>query len=246
MKPRTALLLTASAVIAAATLRAVRRADPPAPGSLLSAKDTRHLYDRLAPFYDLVAGTYGLLGAGRFHRRAVEALRLTPGDTAIDLGCGTGANLPLLAHAVGPAGRVVGVDLSPGMLTRARRRVRRWPNVMLVESDVRTFAFPERVDGIVSTYALEMVPGYEGVVERAAAALRPGGRMAIGGLRSPEGWPDWLLRLGEAVNRPFGVSRAYEAFAPWQSVQEHLREVDYEERLFGGLYLATGTRLPGA
>jgi demethylmenaquinone methyltransferase/2-methoxy-6-polyprenyl-1,4-benzoquinol methylase len=239
------LLLTGAGLLAAAFLRHRSRrsdSDTSSQSGVLGPEAVRDLYDRLAPVYDAVAAVYGLVGAGRFHRRAVRALDLRPGDTAIDLGCGTGANLPYLVDTVGPTGRVVGVDLSPGMLARARERVERhgWENVELVEADVRKFAFPEPVHGVVATYALEMVPEHDPVIERAVAALAPGGRIAVGGLRRPEGWPEGLVRLGEWVNRPFGVSQAYEDVQPWRSVEAHAADVRYEEDLLGAVYLCVG------
>jgi demethylmenaquinone methyltransferase/2-methoxy-6-polyprenyl-1,4-benzoquinol methylase len=183
---------TALALAAAGGLLLWRRVRSSGEPGVLGPESVRALYDRLAPFYDGVAGAYDFLGSGRFHRRAVAALGLGPGGTAVDLACGTGANLPYLVEAVGPAGRVVGVDLSPGMLARARQRAERegWANVELVESDVRSFAFPDGVDGVVSTYGLEMVPEHDAVIRRAVEALAPGGRIAVGGLRRPEGWPE--------------------------------------------------------
>ena len=210
--------------------------------AVLGPDAVRHLYDRLAPVYDRAATAYGLVGGGRYRRRAVESLCLAPGDTAVDLCCGTGANLPLLVEAVGPTGRVVGVDLSPGMLAQARQRVEAagWENVDLVEADVREFAFPEPVHGVLSTFGIEMVPEHADVIARALEALAPGGRIAIGGLRRPDGWPEWLIRAGEIVNRPFGVSRAYEDIQPWRSVEAHADDVHYEEHLLGAAYLSTG------
>lgn len=209
---------------------------------MLTAPEVRRLYDRLASVYDLVAGAYTLLGARRLHRRAVRALRLRPGDTAVDLGCGTGANLPWLVQAVGLKGRVVGVDLSPGMLARARclAKRREWENVELVQADVREWPLPPDVRGLVATFSLEMVPEYDDVIRRAVEALPPGGQIAVSGLRRPAGWPEWLVRLGEPVNRPFGVSRAYEDIQPWRSVQMHTDGFHYEESLFGAVYLAVG------
>ena len=235
-------LLTAAALAAGGALlwRRGQRSDDP---GVLGPEAVRDLYDRLAPVYDVVAAAYDLVGSGRFHRRAVGALALRPGDTVVDLCCGTGANLVHLAEAVGETGRVVGVDLSPGMLERARRRVERggWANVELVEADIRAFAFPEPVHGVVSTFGLEMVPEHEAVIGRAVAALAPGGRVAVGGLRHPERWPEWLVELGALVNRPFGVTRAYESVQPWRSVQAHTEGYRYEEHLLGAVYLATGT-----
>ena len=236
---RTVPLLLAVAGGALLWRRSRRTAEP----GVLGPDAVRALYDRLAPVYDAVAAAYDLAGSGLFHRRAVEALRLSPGDTVVDLACGTGANLPHLVGAVGPTGRVVGVDLSPGMLARARQRAERagWANVELVEADVRAFAFPEPVHGVVSTYGLEMVPEHRDVIGRALDALAPGGRIAVGGLRRPDGWPEWLVRAGELVNRPFGVTRAYEDVQPWRSVEAHAERYRYEEHLLGAVYLATGT-----
>ena len=64
----------------------------------------------------------------------------------------------------------------------------------------------------------------DAVIERLAATMPAGGRVAVSGLRRPERWPEWLIRLGEWVNRPFGVTRAYETFRPWESVRQHLRD----------------------
>lgn len=243
------LFLAGTALLAAALFRRRPRrqtsGEPtsgPAETGTLGPEAVRDLYDRLAPVYDAVAAAYGLVGAGRFHRRAVQRLGLRPGDKAVDLACGTGANLSHLVEAVGPTGRVIGVDLSPGMLAEARERSRRhgWENVELVEADVREYAFPEPLHGVLSTFGLEMVPEHDAVIERAVEALAPGGRMAVGGLRRPEGWPEWLIRLGELVNRPFGVSRAYEDVQPWRSVRRHAAGVEYEEHFFGAVYLAVG------
>ena len=237
MKRTTALALAAAGGLL--LWRRARTADDP---SILGPEAVRDLYDRLAPVYDAVAWAYDLVGSGRFHRRAVEALDLRPGDTAVDLACGTGVNLPHLARAVGPTGRVVAVDLSPGMLAQARQRAEAngWRNVELVEADVRDYVFPEPVHGVVSTFGLEMVPEHEGVIARAVSALAPGRRIAVGGLRHPERWPEWAVRLGEWVNRPFGVTRAYEDVQPWRAVEAHAEDVRYEEDVLGAVYLCVG------
>ena len=124
---------------------------------------------------------------------------------------------------------MIGVDLSPGMLDRARRRVETngWRNVELVGADVQALVFPEPSHGVVSTYGLERVPEHDAVIGRAVAVLAPGGRTAVGGLRRPESWP-------------FGVTRAYGDVRPWRSVQAHAAGVEVEESLFGTLYLAVG------
>ncbi len=128
------------------------------------------------------------------------------------------------------------------MLAQARERVEAngWANVELVEADVRAVAFPEPAHGVVSTFGLEMVPEYDAVIARAVAALAPRRRIAVGGLRRPERWPGWAVRLGELVNRPFGVSRASEDLQPWRAVEAHADAVRYDEALLGAVYLAVG------
>jgi len=81
---------------------------------------TQSFYGRWARVYDWVATAPGVES---WRTRAVGALDLDPGDTVVEMGCGTGANVPHLREAVGPEGRVVGVDLTRGMLRRARERV---------------------------------------------------------------------------------------------------------------------------
>src|SRR6202011_4677406 len=92
--------------------------------------------------------------------RAVQALGLRKGDTVIDMACGTGLNFPLLQQAVGPGGRIVGVDLTDAMLARAQDRIEAnsWSNVSLVEADAAVFDFPAGVNAILSTYAMTQVP----------------------------------------------------------------------------------------
>lgn len=89
-----------------------------------------------ARVYDAVSGERFVYRVGRV--AGVAALRLKPGDTVLDLGCGTGLNLPLIIDRVGPTGLVVGVDRSTEMLRMARRRVARhaWRNVRLLQADV--------------------------------------------------------------------------------------------------------------
>lgn len=209
---------------------------------VLDAQEARELYDQLAPSYDALASVYRLVGSRRLAEQGMRLLGLSPGDTVVDLGCGTGVNLPWLAQAVGPAGRVVGVDLSREMLDQARRRTADAPaEVDLVQQDVRDFAFPDGTAGVVATFALEMVPGYDQVIERACRALAPTeGRIAVMGLRRPPNWPRWAVALGIALGKPFGVSEAYSEFRPWEAVRHHAREVHFQTRAFGSVYLSVG------
>lgn len=211
---------------------------------VLDALDVRVMYDRLAPLYDLAASPYNLIGGRRLAKRAITELRLQPGATVVDLGTGTGWNLPRLAEAVGPAGTVIGVDISPGMLTQARRRVDKnnlTAIVELVEADISTYQPPAPTNAVVSTFAIEMRPDYDAIIARLARQIAPGARMITTGLRDPERWPEWLIRAGSMINRIFGVSEDYRGHHPWEAVRAHTDDNLYLDSHTGVIYLAAGT-----
>src|ERR1700728_4087029 len=83
-------------------------------------------YRKKAKHYDITSRLYPVPGyPQRAQRlRAVQALGLRAGDTVIDMACGTGLNFLLLEKAVGPGGRIVGVELTDAMLARAQDRIK--------------------------------------------------------------------------------------------------------------------------
>jgi len=194
--------------------------------------------------YDLVVWSYRLMGIdeGRYRRDAIAALALRPGDTVIDLACGTGLNFPLLEKAVTGTGNIIGVDVWPDMLDQARRRIQSagWRNIDLIQADAAQYVFPAGSAGILSTFAMNMVPEYDAVIRRGAAALRPGSRLAILDAKRAEPPPAWTAFLPAWRDRPFGMGSDLLDRHPWESVKRHLREISYREYFFGYLYLSVG------
>lgn len=208
------------------------------------------LYRVRAAWYDFSANLYYLIGfrEARYRKEAVAALGLKTGDTVVEIGCGTGLNFGYLRAAVGGAGKVIGVDLTDAMLAQAGQRIAReeWSNVMLVQRDAVAYEFPAEVQGVLSTFALTLVPEYERVVENAADALAMGGRLVILDFRQPENWPLWLVRLGVFVTRPFGVSLDLTDRKPWLVMQKHFSRVTTTLHFGGSVYIAAGEgREPG-
>src|SRR5258706_5380084 len=141
------------------------------------------LYQKQAKDYD----QSGIHGLEPWRREAVKRLELKRGDLVVDIGCGTGLNFSLLQEAVGPQGRIIGVDLTEAMLEQARLRVARegWKNVELVQADAASYEFPAQVNGILSTFALTFIPQGKLVIQNGCRALAPGAGGA--GLEMP--WP---------------------------------------------------------
>ena len=162
------------------------------------------LYDFRAGswLYDRLAGVAFLHRDEHARRSVVAALALRPGECVLDIGTGTGAILPLLARRVPPGGRVVGVDISPAMLSRARRRCGGLPRVELVEADAAALPFVDAsFDAVLSTFGMSAVADGRAVAAQALRVLRPGGRLAAVDARAVE-WP--IPVLDRAVTKLAG------------------------------------------
>jgi SAM-dependent methyltransferase len=127
---------------------------------------------RVTSFYGRWAGPYDALAryapvVGRLRARLADRLALAPGDTVVEMGCGTGANLPYLRERVGPSGTVVGVDATRPMLARARRLVERrgWENVHVVQGDATRPPVEDPVDAVVGTFVVGMFDDPAAVVD---------------------------------------------------------------------------------
>jgi ubiquinone/menaquinone biosynthesis C-methylase UbiE len=208
------------------------------------------IYRHKAKHYDLTSRLFPAPGYPQRSQRlrAVRALGLRPGDFVIDMACGTGLNFPLIEEAIGPDGRIVGVDLTDAMLARAQERVARngWRNVSLEQADASEFDFPTEVDAILSTYALSQVPECAEVISHGAAALTGGGRWVVLDLKVPANTPRWLAQLGTAIVRPFASIDEWIMRRPWEAIraamQEELPDLKWNELFFGTAFLAAGSR----
>jgi ubiquinone/menaquinone biosynthesis C-methylase UbiE len=180
--------------------------------------------------------------------RAVQALRLRPGDCVVDVACGTGLNFSLIEQVIGPDGRIVGVDLTDAMLAQAQHRIETngWSNISLVQADAAEYDFPAEVDAILSTYALTQVPECGDVIAHGSAALSRGGRWVVLDLKAPDNAPRWLAQLGNAVVRPFGSIDEWIVRRPWETIRatmhDRLAEPSWTELVFGTSFIAAGSR----
>jgi ubiquinone/menaquinone biosynthesis C-methylase UbiE len=208
------------------------------------------IYRKKAKHYDLTSRFAPVPGYPvRAQRlKAVRALGLSPGDTVVDIACGTGLNFPLIEKVIGPEGRIVGVDLTDAMLARAADRIAAngYRNVSLVQGDAIEFDFPAGVDAILSTYALTQVPDCAAVIAHGAAALSEGGRWVVLDVKFPADAPRWLTGLGTAMVRPFASIDQWIMRRPWEAIraamQQELTDLAWDELFYGTAFLAAGTR----
>ena len=206
------------------------------------------LYRKRAKRYDRTTLLYYFAGFRHwaYRKQAIRSLALNPGDTVVDLGCGTGLNFSLLEAQVGPLGKIIGVDITAAMLDEARVRVdaHGWSNVELVKSDASAYVFPADVDGILSTFALTLVPEFDEVVRKGAVALLPGKRFVILDFKRPSGW--FMNKaapvLAALLTGPFGGTIEMASRKPWQSLDKHLALTQFTNLYLGGAYIAVGEK----
>lgn len=204
-------------------------------------------------WYDLFAHTYDAQLEGRYRpyrAQAVAALEAQPGDVVLDLACGTGQNFDGIEAAIGPTGRILGVDLSKGMLAKAKARAEKagWANVTLIEANAElvgpALVGTEQVDRVIVALGLTAIPNWERAFQGAWALLRPGGRFVILDVyaekRTLQTWLVELLaraHLDRLVWTPLEVS----------SIAFERHDTGASPREFGGtLFVASGTKGEGS
>ena len=158
----------------------------------------RHIYDLTRKYY--------LLGRDQM----IDGLDMSEGQSLLEVGCGTGRNLAVVAGRY-PAARLFGLDISSAMLATARGKLAGLPNeITLRELDASRYVpadFDEPgFDRIIISYALSMIPDWEQTVATSLAALKPGGSLHIADFGQQEGLPRWFGAILRVWLRQFHVT----------------------------------------
>ena len=149
---------------------------------VLQTKDqTRAFYNKIARVYDLLAEH----SEQPLRETAVRLLAPAPGERLLEIGFGTGHILAELARAVGPTGRVVGIDIAENMLAQTRELLEREhlaDRVTLDRGDAEDLPYAaDSFDGIFMCFTLELfdTPQIPRVLAQCHRVLRPGGRLVV-------------------------------------------------------------------
>jgi demethylmenaquinone methyltransferase/2-methoxy-6-polyprenyl-1,4-benzoquinol methylase len=173
--------------------------------------------------------------------RVIDLLQLRRGDVVLDVGCGTGLNFPAIEERIGSDGRIIGIDLSPDMLARARERVdaQGWHNVTLVESAIDQAQVPEPADAVLFCFThdiLQTPAALENVFRHAKA----GARVASMGYK----WAPWWTGPWNYVIWNFtryAITTRDGFGKPWRYLPRFVPDLRVQTALFGAIYFAWGT-----
>ncbi|MGH7829061.1 MAG: class I SAM-dependent methyltransferase [Candidatus Binatia bacterium] len=132
------------------------------------------LYSDFAPLYDKV---FGKIFYSRL-RHVIASLDIPRGARVLELGVGTGASFP----AYPPHCKVIGVDVAPDMLARAKEKIREngWTHLRVSEMDALNLDFPDdKFDYVMAFHVVTVVPDPVRMMEEAKRVCKPGGRIVV-------------------------------------------------------------------
>ena len=179
----------------------------------MSEPQVRAMFDRIAGFYDLMNS---VMTAGLHHRwraRAADLAALAPGDSALDVACGTGDLAIELARRVGTAGEVIGSDFAEEMLERARAKAPalawEWGNALELPYASGRF------DAAMVGFGARNFSDLERGLSEMARVVKPGGRVVVLEITTPRKPPlstfyrVWFDHVVPLIGRLTGEQEAY-------------------------------------
>lgn len=210
----------------------------------LAPNEVRRLFDRIAPVYDAMNTLMTVGIDARWRRAAIDAAELGPGMAALDVACGTGMLTRGAAARVGASGEAIGVDVSEGMLARARRH--RPPadgaTPSFVSADALALPFTDgRFDAVTIGFGLRNMPDYRAALAEMGRVTKPGGRVVVLEIAVPRRglaslvFRTWFERIIPRLGRVAGGGGAYRylptsvlAYPPPASIADLMRDVGLE------------------
>jgi demethylmenaquinone methyltransferase/2-methoxy-6-polyprenyl-1,4-benzoquinol methylase len=147
-------------------------------GNAAAPAEVGAMFDRISGVYDPMNALISGFQEPRWRRRAVAATGLGPGMAAIDVATGTGKVAADLWRRAGPGGRVLGVDLSAGMIRRAERAFGDRPGLSFVVGDALALPADDATfDAATIAFGMRNLPDYRAGFAELGRVVRPGGRV---------------------------------------------------------------------
>jgi demethylmenaquinone methyltransferase/2-methoxy-6-polyprenyl-1,4-benzoquinol methylase len=232
------------------------------PGNAAPTPEIAAMFDRIARRYDAMNGVISGFQEPRWRHRLVAATGVGFGMSAVDVATGTGKVAVSLADAVGPFGRVVGVDVSQSMIGLARSRTYDRVELEFVVGDALQLPLGDgQFDAATIAFGMRNLPDYGRGFAEMGRVVRPGGIVACLEIARPRSLVGrlgriWFERVVPWLGRLIGQGDAYRylvesvrTYPPPEQIAELMRgagltAVTWRSMLFGMVTLHTGRRPP--
>ncbi len=203
-------------------------------------------------YYDKFSRVYDWVSPKRYYHKprefAITEMNLNKGQTILNIPCGTGQNFEYFQKYMANTGRIVGIDLSEGMLLQATEKVKKnlWDNIELFKGDAtqinsewidKEIERELKFDSILCDLGLSGFPKWEMIIDNLLSLLRPNGKLVI---------MDWFIEkrsirgefikwIGKGeVNRPL-----------WQYMENKVAHFTLDNSFKGGdMFVASGNKKP--
>lgn len=199
---------------------------------------TKQQYRQLSPWYDAFAAP---AIKTMCRTQAVSKLHLSAGDVVVDAACGTGGSFPLIEEAIGPTGVLIGVDVTPEMLRKARSRITShgWGNVTLINAPVEDARIDEEADAFLFSFAHDVLQSPR-ALRNLFNHAKHGARVAACGIKLGV-W--WNVPLNFSIVQ---VAQQYHTIQeglsePWCHLKAFVPNLDVRTEFFDTIYVASGT-----
>jgi SAM-dependent methyltransferase len=194
-------------------------------------------YRRKAAGYDATLGP-----TWPIRLRSIELLRLSEGETVLDVGCGTGASFAPLAERVGHAGRLLAFEQSPEMHAIAARRAdelrAQGYRIELLCASAETVRLPAAPRAALCHYVHDVVRS-TAALDNLFAQFPAGTRLVVAGMKFFPWWLAPLNLLAWLKNRPYNT-RSHQMQRPWRLIERRLDDFTWQATQAGMGYIASG------